>query len=219
MPKKENRNNPHCSVPGCRAKRPHAENPIVKMLLDMCSDPVIFTNLIKSCIYELLNSLTDDANKGRVLAYFTRLRQSEELYYRTLYVLFIAGQDELPHIFSGKRPNSFSEMWRKVNQVILEGRGTIETKLPDQDGEESSPLEMMHNTAHVSFGTIITCSGIADHADRDQIIGKHLAHMDRLLAYLDHMTGLFKAGRTKSLVQEVVTKLHRPALGSQLPQV
>jgi hypothetical protein len=211
MSNKEKKINPYCSVPGCSAKRHHTADPIVKRLLDTFSDPANFTYMIECCIYELSKSLADDAREGRVLAYFTRLRQSEELYYRSLYVLFIADQGELPHIFSGKRPNSFSEMWRKVNQVILEGRGAIETKLADQDGQESSALEMMHNSAHVSFATIMTCVGIAGHAERDQLTDKHLAHLRRLLAYLEHMKALFRAGRPKSLVQDVVTKLHRPA--------
>jgi hypothetical protein len=211
MPKKRKIVNPYCSVPGCRTKRPHAESPVVRELLDTFSDSADFIRWIECCIFELMASVTDDASKGRVFAYFTRMRQSEELYYRTLYTLFVASDDELPHIFSGKQPNSFLEIWQKVNQVILEGRGTLTTKLLDSDGEESTALEMLHDTAHVSFATIVTCIGIAHAADREQIIEKHLEHWKRLLIYLNHMEMMFKAGKPKLVVQQAVTNLHKPS--------
>jgi hypothetical protein len=71
----------------------------------------------KRCIVELIQSVIDDVNKGRIFAYLTRWRDPEELYTRVLYAMFVAPADHLPHIFSGDMPNGFAVMWKKVNET------------------------------------------------------------------------------------------------------
>lgn len=63
---------------------------------------------MKICIAELRNSVADDVNSGRLYGYITRWRQPEELYYRTLYVLFVADENEVQHVLSGEMPNGFA---------------------------------------------------------------------------------------------------------------
>ena len=52
-------------------------------------------------------------------------RRREE---KNLYALLIAPASHLPHIFSGDLPNGFSAMWRRVDEVIYEGRGEVPSR-------------------------------------------------------------------------------------------
>jgi len=54
---------------------------------------------------ELRESICRDLVNKKVFAFHTRVRQPEELYIRTLYALFVASKEEIPHILSGATPN------------------------------------------------------------------------------------------------------------------
>lgn len=86
----------------------------------MRQSPAEVIDWTKRCIVELIQSVIDDVNKGRIFAYLTRWRDPEELYTRVLYAMFVAPADHLPHIFSGDMPNGFAAMWRKVNEIVIE---------------------------------------------------------------------------------------------------
>ena len=58
-----------------------------------------------------------DLAAGRNFALILRLRQIEELYVRALYAMFIADDSELAHVLSEEFPNSFTHLYRKVNEV------------------------------------------------------------------------------------------------------
>ena len=64
---------------------------------------------------ELRDSICRDLVENKVLAWYTRLRQPEEIYVTVLYALFIADEKELHHIISGETPNGFSRLYPKVN--------------------------------------------------------------------------------------------------------
>jgi len=193
-------------VQGCRAQRPHAE-----ALIRELNDPAQLTLLVKSSIAELINSAKDDIKNGRFFGYITRWRQPEELYYRTLYVLFVAEQIEIPHILSGERPNSFVEIWRTVNKAVLEGRGVHETQLEDLNGDIFTPMDTINSGAHASFTAILTCLGYVRNPEYQEQIPRHFDHWKRFCTYLDHMERMFKAGRAKEDVLAAVRHLHKPA--------
>ena len=102
---------PACPVLRCKAKSPHADDPTVKAF--MRQSPAEVIDWTKRCIVELIQSVIDDVNNGRIFAYLTRWRDPEELYTRVLYAMFVAPADHLPHIFSGEMPNGFAAMWKK----------------------------------------------------------------------------------------------------------
>jgi hypothetical protein len=118
MPKnKRKKPNPHCPVPGCHTKQPHLSSRTISGLHHQFSQPPVLAEWVKCCITELINSIIDDANKGRCFAYLTRWRQPEELYHRALYILFVANKAEIPHIVSGELPNSFSAFSTRRRQA------------------------------------------------------------------------------------------------------
>src|SRR5579863_2634685 len=112
-----------CPVRGCKTRVPHENDPTVKAF--MRQNPADVINWTKRCIVELIQSAIDDVNAGRIFGYLTRWRDPEELYTRVLYAMFVAPVDHLPHIYSGAVPNGFRAMWKKVNELIFEGNGTL----------------------------------------------------------------------------------------------
>jgi hypothetical protein len=74
--------------------------------------------------------MADDVAAGRYFALTTHTRQVEELYIRALYAMFVADSAEVAHIMSDAMPNSFSEMYRKVNDSIFGGKGLLEVAQP-----------------------------------------------------------------------------------------
>lgn len=193
--------NPHCPVQGCKATQPHLSDSIVLGLHKHFSDPVNLTLWIKSCIVEIINSVICDVNKGRFLAYLTRQRQPEELYYRVLYILFVADEAEIPHVLSGEVPNGFSAIWRKVNEQVLEGKGTLDKTLFGLKGDPFTPMDTINQNAHVSFSTILTIYDLVRNQERlKDMIEKNLFRWKVFCNYLDYMEQRFREGKNKNYV-------------------
>ena len=53
---------------------------------------------------ELTESISRDREENKIFAWYSRLRLPEELYYRTLYALFVATEDELHHVLFWSPP-------------------------------------------------------------------------------------------------------------------
>jgi hypothetical protein len=207
----KNRENPHCVVPGCRSKKPHLDNSTVHALYHQFSDPASLVEWTKGCIVEIIQSVIDDVNRKRFFAYLTRWRQPEELYCRALYVLFVATPDEIPHVISCDAPNNFSAMWKKVNEVVFAGHGTLIKPLQSLNGEEFTVMNTLNSNAHGSYATMLTVYSIVRlNTFEISSIQKHLSHWQRLCDYLNHIEGLFKAGRDKSVVLGALRNMHKP---------
>src|SRR5579864_4228289 len=103
-----NRPNPNCPVSGCRAAAPHLDDPTVKALMVAFAPPVDLTMWTLAAMAELTQSICRDLESRNVFAFHTRIRQPEELYIRTLYTLFVATDEEIPHILSGATPNGLA---------------------------------------------------------------------------------------------------------------
>ncbi len=146
-------------VANCKAKTPHENDPTVQALTRQSPADVI--DWTKRCIVELIQSVIDDVNKGRIFAYLTLWRDPEELYIRVLYALFVAPNDHLPHIFSGDWPNGFSAMWNKFNKAVFEGNGTLFKEQVGLAGEIFTPMDTLNQNAHNSFSTMLTTISIA----------------------------------------------------------
>ncbi len=100
---KKKKINPHCPVPGCRTKQSHDADPIVKAIILQFAAPEKMTAAVLNAMANLAVSICRDYTEQNFFAWNTRLRQPEELYIRTLYALFIATKEELPHILSGEQ--------------------------------------------------------------------------------------------------------------------
>jgi hypothetical protein len=121
--KKKSIPNPHCPVPGCRTKAPHASDSTVSNFVKILGDPIRLTLFARTGMSQLLISMQQDWAGKREFAWFCRIRQTEELLYKTLYALFFASKKEAHHMMSGELPNSLIPYYTKVNEELYAGRG------------------------------------------------------------------------------------------------
>jgi hypothetical protein len=208
---KKKRINPHCPVPGCQTKRPHNDNPIVQALSTRFSDPRELTMWFKAAIEELRHSMQRDLGEKKWFAYMTRWRQPEELYYRALYVLFLAKADELPHIFSAEVPNGFTAIYRAVNREIFAGHGIFETPHPTLDGGTFTVMKMLNDSAHASFSLMPVGFAAAGDPETQQLFPEYLEHMKRYWVSLNYMEEMFNVGKPKEHVLLGVKNMHKSA--------
>lgn len=205
--------NPHCPVPGCKADKPHPADPIVAGLIQQFADPVNMTFWVLAGMTELRDSIVRDMKDGQVFAWFSRLRQPEELYVRTLYALLIADEKELHHILSGDMPNGLSGMYEKVNEAIYDGRGRLKTEQPESEFGSFTAMDTLNDGAHVSFAGFTTCISIAQNPEHigPNFIERYHKHLTQYCDFLKYMHGMFQDGKAKEHVLEGVRSLHKPA--------
>ena len=174
--------NPHCPVPRCKTRGPHMDDPTVQGLFAEFSDPERTALWTMTAIGEVLNSMAVDLAAGRHFALILRLRQVEELYVRALYAMFIADDGELAHILSDEYPNSFSEMYRKVNEVVLEGPGPLEVEYPGLNSGVFTAMDTINQGAHASFSAMMMVIGFARHPEHLEpyTSGRYFKHVDCL---------------------------------------
>jgi hypothetical protein len=200
---------PACPVPRCGTKTPHTNNVTVQAF--MRQSPAEVIDWTKRCIVELVQSVIDDVNKGRIFAYLTRWRDPEELYTRVLYAIFVAPPDHHPHIFSGDMPNGFAAMWKKVSEVVFEGNGTLFKEQVGLDGKVFTTMDTLNQNAHNSFSTMLTTISIirSQTEDWQPRIKKHVEHWQKYVEYLNHIEQLFRLGRKKEDVLQTIINMHR----------
>jgi hypothetical protein len=203
--------NPFCPVPGCKTTKPHTDDPIVAEMMHEFSQPEKLAHWSLGAIVDLRDSIIADMQANRVFAWQTRLRQVEEIYIRALYALFVAKDDELPHIFSGAVPNSVTELYRKVNPLVFEGRGEWEVKKPGESFGEFTALEMLHSSGHASFGAILTAISFIRNPDTSPRTEGYVKHMETYCGRLNYMHNMFKGGKSKEDVLGGMISMHRPA--------
>jgi hypothetical protein len=205
MAKKKSKPNPHCPVAGCRTKAPHASDQTVSNCIKVFEDPKGMTVLVRTGLSQLLVSIIQDWNGKRTFAWFCRIRQTEELFYKTLYALFFASVKELHHMVSGEPPNSIVPYYTKVNDELYAGRGQLTEKLPGLPANSvlNTPLEMLHSGAHTAFSALISGYAFATNEKlqpyAEKLHWKITMDVDRI----DWVHRLFLKGLTK---QEVLSK-------------
>jgi hypothetical protein len=174
--------NPHCPVPGCKAKAPHAGDQTVQGLIQEFAPPAKLSFWVLHGMVELRDSICRDLVENKIFAWHTRLRQPEELYIRTLYALFIAEEKELHHILSGDMPNGLSGLYSKVNSLIFEGRGLLQVSQPGLTYGTFTPMDTLNDGAHVSFPAFMTCTGLARNPDflAPDFPGKYSKHLTHI---------------------------------------
>lgn len=204
--------NPHCPVSGCKTTKPHAQDPLVKALLQAFGTPETMTHWTLAAMVDLRDSICRDLLEKKIFAWFTRLRQPEELYIRTLHNLFIATEKQLHHSLSGEIPNSYSLLYEDVNKVIFEGRGMLFT---EQQGLNPAVTfkakDVLNDGAHVSYSAFLTCIGFVRHPEYQRPPQVYIDHMNKYCAYLKYMHDMFKGGKDKNDVLEGIKTLHKPA--------
>jgi hypothetical protein len=208
---KTKKQNPHCPVSGCQTAAPHLDDPTVQALMLEFAPPGKMCKWTLAAMAELGESICRDLESKKVFAFHTRVRQPEELYIRTLYVLFIAPDAELPHIMSGATPNGMAQLYREVNRVVFGGRGLLLEKHPGLTFGTFAPIDTLHDGAHVSFRSFLTCIGWVHNPQAMPKPEDYRRHLKTYCNYLNYMCGMFEAGKAKQHVLVGVRNLHRPA--------
>ncbi len=158
---------------------------------------------------DLRKSMLADMEAGRHFAWQTRLRQVEEIYFKALYCAFFAIPEELPHIFSGAMPNSIMPMYRKVNEVIFEGRGQWEVAAPGQ-AASNTPVSMLHSAAHASYAAMFTAISYVRQPEAAGSLDRLKEHLNNYCGRLEYMHQMFAHGRDKEIVMDAFISMHRP---------
>jgi hypothetical protein len=205
--------NTHCPVYRCKAKAPHVDDPTVQGLFAEFSDPERTALWTMTAIGEVLNSMSADLTAGRNFALILRLRQVEELYVRALYAIFIADDGKLAHILSDEYPNSFSEMYREVNKIVLEGRGLLEVEYPGLNSGVFTAMDTINQGAHASFSAMMMVIGFARHPEHLEpyTSGRYFKHVDTYYRNLEQVHEMFKKDVDKATVLSVLINMSRPA--------
>lgn len=197
---------PRCPVNGCETKRPHNDDPLTKMLVQKFSEPGRWLGWVRDSLGEFRDSMIDDRRRSRVLGWYTRIRQVEELYFRTLYILFLAADEEIPHILSGEPPNSFNSIYQKVNDEILLGVGNLSDGRYTLLYGQFTPMELINSGAHVDFRTMLLNAQKSLHFVD---IESYLRHVHVYINRIEEMRKLFEAGKDKLTVQKRIAKSHK----------
>ena len=161
---------------------------------------------------QLAQSISRDIAGKKIFAWYSRLRQPEELYIRVLYALFVASDAELPHVLSGDPPNGLSSMYAKVNEVVFGGRGALDVVRPGLLSGSFKAMDMLNMGAHTSFAAFATWRGLLRHPEglRPDFPEAYAQHLAAYCARLNYMYEMFKAGKSKDDVLAGVIQLHRP---------
>lgn len=212
MKKKKPKVNSNCPVEGCKAKLPHTSDPIIKALVQNMADPAKVAQWTLGAIAELGKSMADDLAADRRFALLTRSRQQEELYIRALYAMFLATPDEVVHIMSDARPNSFSAMYKKVNQSIFGGKGLLDVVQPGLTYGTFSAMAQINSAAHASFSTMMQVIVLGPNAEYLKAYknGGYFDHISVYCSYLNNIKKMFNAGKTKGEVLTALIDWHLP---------
>ena len=202
--------NLHCPVQGCKAKQPHTCDFLVKALVHRFSAPDKCLNWVLAGMAELRDSVTDDVRNNRLFGWITRMRQTEDLYFRTLYVLFLASDAEVPHVLSGDLPNSFSHIYGRVNEVMLEGRGEMTEAKPGLVSGEFRMIDALNDGAHAGFGAMQMIVMIAQNPEHTPDFAAYLKHLEIYCTRLEYMRRMFEGGKDKRTVMDALINLHMP---------
>jgi hypothetical protein len=203
--------NPHCPIAGCEIKAPHLDDPLIKSLKHLYDSADKLLGWTLTAMNELRASVLQDIENQRLFSWVSRIRQSEEIYYRMLYLLFIATDVEIPHILSGKPPNSLYSVYQKVNTQILEGRGELTVTKEGLNYGGFTVMNTMNSGAHADFPTLFMVASAAKHPEYMPDPALYVRHLTTYCDRLNYMRQMFEGGKTKEDVKQGVISMHRPA--------
>lgn len=208
MRRKKNKVGAHC--PLCNIPYPHTDEPIVAEMLLLFFDPASLTLRSRDALADLRGSIISDISEQRFFAWQTRLRQIEEIYIKALYCVLFADSAELPHIFSGREPNTILRYYRRVNEEVFEGRGTWEAQPASGAPGALKPLDILHGSAHASYFSIFVAMAYAHQLIPTTYAENLVKHVTTYCDRLKYMHDMFKAGRDKQTITDALRNMHRP---------
>lgn len=172
--------------------------------------PQLMCKYVMEGIAALGNSACNDLANRNALGFLTRQRQIQELYIRTLYLLLLAEGPEQCHMVAGDTPNGLSVYYRKVNKTIFHQQVDWEATTAGLNGDSFTIMETLHDGAHVSFRSLLMARGYFDHPELVMTPERFAAYINRLIAKLNYMAGMFEAGKPRAHVLDGMQAMHRP---------
>jgi hypothetical protein len=201
--------NPFCPVPRCLVTAPHADDFIVQALTTALLKPALLAQWALNGMKELKDSLAQDIASSRVFAWSTRLRQIEELYIRTVYLLLLADDEEIPHFLSEIPPNGFTALYRRVNKEVLAGEGDLEIEQIGLASSKFTAMQTINQSAHVSFRALATAESMRkEPAHILPRLSEYEKHVERYCHHLQHMQAMFMAERKRDEVLKDVRSFY-----------
>lgn len=197
-------------MPGCKAKQPHASEFLVRTLADRFAQSDKCLQWVQGAMTELHASMAADIADGRIFGWYTRMRQVEELYFKTLYILFLASNSETIHILSGQTPNSFSVIYDKVNDAIMGGRAALKQTMPGLVEGEFRMFEIINDAAHVGFGAMQMVVNLNESPESLSFLPNYMKHVENYIIRINYMRQMFEGGKDKRAVMEGMINIHRP---------
>lgn len=127
--------------------------------------------------------------------------------------MFVADEGELAHILSDEFPNSFSEMYREVNKVVLESRGALEVEHPGLNSGVFTAMDTINQGAHASFFAMMMVIGFARHPEHLEpyTSGRYFKHVETYYRNLKQVRDMFAKDADKATVLKVLVNMSRPA--------
>jgi hypothetical protein len=207
---KKKQTNQHCFVSGCKAKQPHTSDFLVKALADRFAQPDKCLQWVQGAMTELYASMNADIADHRIFGWYTRLRQIEELYFKTLYILFLATGDEAIHILSGQMPDSFSIIYDKVNDAIMGGRAALKQTKPGLVDGEFCMFDIINDAAHVGFGAMQMVVNLDGNSENLSFLPNYMKHVENYIIRINYMRQMFEGGKDKNAVMGGMINIHKP---------
>jgi hypothetical protein len=183
---------------------------LIKALAERFSQPDKCLQWVQGAMIEIQASMAADTENGRVFAWYTRMRQVEELYFKTLYILFLASDQEAIHILSGQMPNSFSAIYDKVNKAIMNGRTGLKEIKPGLVDGEFCMFDVINDGAHVGFGAMQMVVNLNENPESLGFLPGYMKHVENYIIRINYMRQMFEAGKDKETVKNAMINIHRP---------
>jgi hypothetical protein len=135
-----------CTVDGCK-KNHRLDDPIL--------DGVFKTPLVDliqnyiSTLVELQQSILDDRKTDRRIAFFARIRDLNECYYRALWSGLIATSEEIVHDASNENPRqTLSKLEKIVCEQVFNQQPVLAKRFDHR--RNSSPLNILNTATHMN---------------------------------------------------------------------
>ena len=148
-------------------------------------------------LLELGASMRDDASNNRKGAFISRLRDSEECYFKGLWVGLIATPEEVVHDASGAKPR---KTLAKLEEIVAKTVFNEDTTLSKNLAEPSEPgfkaMDLLNTSTHLTAMFLIYRSELPD-ADVPNMYAWGLRRIQTQAAHLNYSSDELKTGKDR----------------------
>jgi hypothetical protein len=160
-------------------------------------------------LLELGASMRDDASSNRKGAFISRLRDSEECYFKGLWVGLIATPEEVVHDASGANPRkTLAKLEEIVAKTVFNEDTTLSKNLADPGEPGFKAMDILNTSTHLTAMFLIYRSELLD-ADAANMYARGLRRIQTQTAHLNYSSDELKAGRDRKDIIDGLRKLRK----------